>query len=393
MVSISNPAGHASIPPVLWAHGAAGRSELPLSLWALGYLAAATVALAAIARYALRPRLDPVGQAVDPLVDRVDAVIGVAVRVAGIATIAAVVVSAFFGDLGRTSTPNIVVYIALWVGLPLGTLVAGDVLRAPEPLLAPTHWPAALGLFAFVWLELAYHDPTSPEPIGIAVIAYVVVMVLRARRWGRRWLRTGEGFTVWLTFVAALAPLHRGGGRLHVRAPGVGLQRVETRPGTRAVLAVIVGSVVFDVLTRTARWETFMGDRTGWSKSPWLTLGLVACIALVALTFTAVPAGDTAALIPVAVSWLLTLYLSLLLIEGQTMIAAASDPLGRGWDIFGTANRDVDFRLFPDQLITGAQLALLAVGHAAGTLAARERRTTIALTGYALAGVVVLLGR
>jgi hypothetical protein len=364
------------------AHGALGRSQLPLSLWVLAYLAAATVALAAMVLAARRPRIDPVGQVVDPLVDRVDRSIGLVARVLGAATVATVVIAAFAGDRGRTSTPNIVLYITLWVGLPLAMLVAGDLLRPPAPLLAPTHWPAALGLFTFVWLELAWDDPSSSHAIGAAVVVYLVVVALCVRRWGRRWLRTGEAFGVWLTFVASLAPLHRADGRLHVRAPVVGLRQVETRPGTRAVLAVVVGSVIFDVLTRADRWHT-----------PQRTVVLLGCIALVALAATAVPAMDTAALIPVAVAWLLTLYLSLLLVEGQTMLAAVSDPFGRGWDLFGTANRDVDFGLFPDRFITAAQLALLALGHAAGTVVATTRRTTIALGVFALAGVVVLLGR
>ena len=38
-------------------------------------------------------------------------------------------------------------------------------------------------------------------------------------------------------------------------------------------------------------------------------------------------------------------YLTFLLFEGQSIFYLASDPLGQGWDLFGTANSAIDYGL------------------------------------------------
>ena len=49
------------------------------------------------------------------------------------------------------------------------------------------------------------------------------------------------------------------------------------------------------------------------------------------------------ALVPLAAGWFLAHDLPLLLQESQNLYALISDPLGRGWDLFGTINHTVDF--------------------------------------------------
>ncbi|HEY8525274.1 MAG TPA: hypothetical protein VIL48_09935 [Acidimicrobiales bacterium] len=53
--------------------------------------------------------------------------------------------------------------------------------------------------------------------------------------------------------------------------------------------------------------------------------------------------------------------LPLLLVDGQRTLAHASDPFGRGWDLFGTADRLTDYTPFTPTAVGIAQLAL-AVG-------------------------------
>jgi len=58
-------------------------------------------------------------------------------------------------------------------------------------------------------------------------------------------------------------------------------------------------------------------------------------------------------LIPIAAAYLIAHNFSNLLIQGQTIIALLSDPLGRQWDVFGTA------KFYPDISVVDAKLTWL----------------------------------
>lgn len=47
-------------------------------------------------------------------------------------------------------------------------------------------------------------------------------------------------------------------------------------------------------------------------------------------------------LVPIAIAYHLAHYLSFLLVNGQALIPLLSDPLGRGWDLFGTRTYEID---------------------------------------------------
>src|SRR3546814_19963833 len=49
--------------------------------------------------------------------------------------------------------------------------------------------------------------------------------------------------------------------------------------------------------------------------------------------------------------------------EGQNLIVLLSDPIGRGWDLFGTIDNTVDFGIVEETWVRWLQLGLLAAGH------------------------------
>jgi hypothetical protein len=69
---------------------------------------------------------------------------------------------------------------------------------------------------------------------------------------------------------------------------------------------------------------------------------------------SALPAAFAHSIVPIAVGYVAAHYASLLLFEGQRTIALASDPLGTGADLLGTAAAKVDFAI-----VTPAAIALL----------------------------------
>ena len=204
------------------AHGIGGRGDLPIpkSYFAWAASLAVTASFVAATLLWTRPwasRLSeghPAPKRVTTLLDWLSPFS----RFAGLVVFGMVIAAAWFGSTEPTENlAPVALYVVWWVGVLWVSAVLGDIWRAvnpwdtlaiavtrtagptpapepPGPSLVWSHWPAALGLFAFVWLELAYFDPSSPRVVGIGLTAYTAAVLAGAARFGRRWLQTGEAF-------------------------------------------------------------------------------------------------------------------------------------------------------------------------------------------------------
>ena len=70
-------------------------------------------------------------------------------------------------------------------------------------------------------------------------------------------------------------------------------------------------------------------------------------------------------------------YFSLFVIQGQFAIPLLSDPLGRGWNVFGTAGFLPNLAPFSPDTIWYVQAGALVAGHVAGLAVAHDRAVTI----------------
>ena len=68
-------------------------------------------------------------------------------------------------------------------------------------------------------------------------------------------------------------------------------------------------------------------------------------------------------LVPIALAYHLAHYLSFLLIVGQYMIPLASDPLGRGWNLFGTRLYMVDIGIVGARFVWITSVIAIVAGH------------------------------
>ena len=64
-------------------------------------------------------------------------------------------------------------------------------------------------------------------------------------------------------------------------------------------------------------------------------------------------------LVPIAAVYVIAHYFSFLLYNGQSIIYLASDPLGKGWDLFGTADRAIDYSIIGATAIWYVQVGVL----------------------------------
>jgi hypothetical protein len=430
----------------LVAHGIGGRTDLPLSVWMFGYGAAAAlvVSFAALAIFWPEARLEPAADAATagrladaPVAER--RIPGLVLRAVGLVLFLIVLGAAAFGDdiVSRNLAP-VVVYVTFWVGLTILSALVIDLWNAgldPFPTIAAPivgdeprgydlgHWPAAFGLAVFVWIELVYPDRAEPRFLAIAIVAYTVVVLAGALRWGRPWLRQGETFAAWFGLLGHMAPVGRDEqGRFRLRAPLAGLARLVPVRGTVALVLVALGSTAFDGLSRSRIWSDLVGARSSWEAIPISTVGLLWSIGVVTLLYlgamrvasnlTGHPTRELAdafvhSLVPIALAYAVAHYFSLLVLEGQAVIALVSDPFNLGWNLFGTVDRSIDYTLVSPNTIAYVQVASIVAGHVAGVTLAHDRALAlfpkkdatrsqypllVAMVAFTVGGLGLLLG-
>jgi hypothetical protein len=78
-------------------------------------------------------------------------------------------------------------------------------------------------------------------------------------------------------------------------------------------------------------------------------------------------------LVPIAAGYLVAHYFSLLAYNGQDLWRLASDPLGKGSDLFGGAQNSIDYGVVSATGIWYVQVGALVVGHVAALVLAHDR--------------------
>lgn len=410
------------------AHGLGGRTDLPLD--ALGAITGGGVAvLASFAGLTLlwrRPRLRADGG--QPLPGPMVSVVGsvplrAAARLLVLAAAVLVVAVALFGP--RETEANLApwaLYITFWVGLVPASVLLGPVWRQVNPLRTlhtavcrltgrdragrrplPTrigYWPAAGWLAGFVWVELVAPGRADPRLVGALIIGYAAVNLAAAWWYGRDWFAHGDGFEVYSSLLALLAPIgRRGDGRWVLRTPLTGLVGDDTPPGRLAVACVIIGSTFFDGVTRTVWWRRAVAPDDALAGSIGLAVAVAAVtgLYLLALRAGAALSGHTvprasarfsATLLPIALGYTVAHYFSFFLLEGQMTVILAGDPFGTGLNLLGTDGNRIDYGLVGPALVALVQINAIVLGHIGATIAAHDQALRLYPAGSAVRGQI-----
>ena len=126
-------------------------------------------------------------------------------------------------------------------------------------------------------------------------------------------------------------------GRIAIGNPFDHLPSLPVRPGTVAVLAVLLGSTAFDSFSATPQWRNFVDDNTGSTATATLlrTAGLLVFAGVVAATFwlaarttggvdrqrrRELPGLMAHSLIPIVIGYVFAHYLTYLVERGQQTI-------------------------------------------------------------------------
>jgi hypothetical protein len=255
-------------------------------------------------------------------------------------------------------------------------------------------WPAALGILAFTWIELASEWSEDPRMLAVAILGYTVITLAAQAVFGvETWTRRGEAFAVYFDLFARISPFERRDGVVGVRPVLSGLPRLDPVPGTVALILIMIGTVTFDGLSQGQLWTDLTGD---WAlDAPRLvnTVGLLLGVALVSAFYAVGVAGarsvggnrDAAelrrafvhSLVPIAMVYVAAHYLTFLLFEGQSIAYLASDPLGEGWDLFGTASAAIDYGALSQNQAWYLQVGFVVAGHVAALVLAHDRALSL----------------
>jgi hypothetical protein len=165
----------------------------------------------------------------------------------------------------------------------------------------------------------------------------------------------------------------------------------------------MIGSVTFDGASEASIWTGMAPDIASFWQDVGLSpqralevtflIGLIGTIAIIyafyrlgVLGAKSVGGGFTTgrlgrafvhSLVPIALAYVAAHYFTLLLFQGQAISFLASDPLGDGSDLFGTANSQVDYTLIGANGTWYWQVGFVVAGHVAALTLAHDRALAI----------------
>ena len=417
------------------AHGIAQRADLPitLGLFLFGSTIVLVVSFVALAVLWRRPLFEPYPWRPLPgLLGRIwsSRPVEILCGAIGVFLLFVVVYTGLTGQ--QTAASNFAptfVYVIFWVGLVAVSILFWDIFRAfnpwraigravafvarlgsrgelPPPLAYPKrlgYWPAMAGLLAFTALELVNSTPDDPSTVAVATLVYSVATFIGMALYGvDAWSERGEAFSVYFNFFSRLSPLETRDGVLGLRPPLAGVTGIKAAPGLMGVVAAMIGTVSFDGLAETTLWVNVGGklgdlfEGIGFSSETAFEIsnavGLVTMVGLVFALYRlgiagmkildernpASPLADLFAptLVPIALAYVGAHYMTLLAFQGQAAVYLASDPLGDGSDLFGTADVGISY-FMGARLIQWLWVALVVGGHVAGLSLAHDRALVV----------------
>lgn len=312
-----------------------------------------------------------------------------------------------------------------WRGFYLGFKYAKNFL-APPPLNnkhdAQNHallnwpptwglWPATLSLLLWCGLEIIYPIASMPHRLGLFIALYSLYMWLGMYVFGQaQWSARADGFSLYFELIGQTRDmLIEALKSKSLRAPdsvtpipseALGSERHEPQLhlSTVSLGLAMFTSVLFDGLHAGPTWWWFekllaplpimRNDVNGYLTGAlglialWLGL-LVIYILTCHLTkkiFLCVPQvkqqqiafkistlglahSFLSSLLPIACAYLIAHNFSAFFIQGQNIIALASDPFGLSWNLFGTAHYYPDIRWIDAKLTWYVASISIVLGH------------------------------
>ena len=293
-------------------------------------------------------------------------------------------------ESAKVSLTPLILWVFLWIGVPVLGLVFGDLYAKFNPLSIIVNqegdsknvYVASFLFICLTWFELVWTKPGNPRHIGIVFLLLIVVVSLVQKFYKKTIIE-----------VDPLLLLHHLYSKMRIthKAPVFksllnNLSNLAQLKGMEYFILLMIGTVTYDGLRETTFWFNLFGTRsyeTSFSTIAFLSMNLIVIIFYrFACYFAIRVSGENYDLneislkfghtmLPIAFAYHVTHYLGLLLFESQTLLYRLNDPLGFGWNLFNAQETTVDYFLEPIILWTVMVIVTLA-GHMLSVVLAHD---------------------
>jgi len=302
----------------------------------------------------------------------------VSLRVLGLLWLLLTIVSGFFGAPDYQQNPAVyLLWIVFLLALTYAQALVNGIWQAFNPfrtlaatILGKNHkplfryprgtgfFPALILYFGLISLELLSGGAGAiPEVVAAILLGYVGVSFIGSFLFGTAvWFTYGDLFSVFFGLVGKFAPIQLSSRESMVTPPGERL--IEERGVHLTELFFILfalSSTAFDGIMDTEPWMSVMNSHPFLLTHPTLisffvlllspflffllyglAIYLMRLVVGAGYSFNASLLRFAYSLVPIAIAYHFAHYFQLILTEGQRLIPQLSDPLGKGWNLFGT---------------------------------------------------------
>ena len=309
----------------------------------------------------------------------------------GIIILFLLVAPGIFGDeSSKTSVAPLILWVFLWIGVPVLGLLFGDIYSKFNPLnlfslksdKPESVYFACILFIGLTWFELVWRRPGNP--LNIAVVLITLFFCVNLLRYFLKKSLIEVDPLLLLHYLYSKLKLFNS--KPYFRSLLDNIGNLAKLKGIEYFVLLMIGTVTYDGLRETTFWYNQFGSRTddmGFSTMMFLIMNLGTILFYRFACFFAIKVGGSDlelnhvsnlfghTMLPIAFAYHVTHYLTLLLFESQTFFYRFNDPIGIGMNILNVEEPTINYFIEP-LVIWGIQVAVTLLGHMLSVVLAHD---------------------
>ena len=296
----------------------------------------------------------------------------------------------FGNESSKTSIAPLILWVFLWIGVPVLGLLFGDIYSKFNPLnlfslksdKPESVYFACILFIGLTWFELVWRKPGNPLNIAIVLITLFICVNL-LRYFLKKSLIEVDPLLL-LHYLYSKLKLFNS--RPYFRSLLDNIGNLAKLRGIEYFVLLMIGTVTYDGLRETTFWYNQFGSRTddmGFSTMMFLIMNLGTILFYRFACFFAIKVGGSDlelnhvsnlfghTMLPIAFAYHVTHYLTLLLFESQTFFYRFNDPIGIGMNLLNVEEPTINYFIEP-LVIWGIQVAVTLLGHMLSVVLAHD---------------------